>query len=149
MENENNEFKFFIIQVIFLIFLIILINYQINYNNQKKKNCKNISGIYTLEQYDLIFRYNHKININLLRMDSCKFKITNVKIRSLLDIYYEKSEYPLEAYITILNNELVGGKEILYEEKVNNTLNQYSGYFNNNNIFIKKNDNDIIIFKGI
>ena len=148
MENENNEFKFFIIQVICLIFLIILINYQINYNNQKK-NCKNISGIYTLEQYDLIFRYNHKININLLKIDICKFKINNVKIRSLLDIYYVKSDSPLEGYITILNNDLVGGKEILYEEKVNNTLNQYSGYLNNNNIFIKKNDNDIIIFKGI
>ena len=133
-------------ELILLVLFIILIILQFN---TPALNCLNISGIYFVNQYDLIYKYNHKININIKKISNCKFKIINVKSKSLLNDYYEEYEKYLEAYITILKNELKGGTEILYEEKFNNNFIRYKGYLNKNDIYIKKDDNSIIVFKGI
>jgi len=133
-------------ELVFLLILIFLIIFQINY---KSKECINISGNYFINQYDLIYKFNNKININIEKISNCKYKIVNVKSKSLLNNFYEEYDKYLEGYITILDNELKGGIEILYLEKINNNFIRYKGYLNNNNIVIKKNDNDIIIFNRI
>ena len=55
----------------------------------------------------------------------------------------------MEAYITILDNELKGGTQVLYVEKYNNNFIKYQGDLNKNDIYIKKDDNLIITFKRI
>lgn len=134
------------LEVIFLLILIIIIIFQFNYATPE---CVDISGIYYIEQYDMIYKYNQKININIEKFDNCKFKIINVKSKSLLNDFYEEYGKELEAYITILNNELIGGQEIIYQEKFNNNFITYKGYINKNDIVINKNNNSIILFKKI
>jgi hypothetical protein len=133
-------------EIILLFLLIIIIIYQIN---NKNKKCKNISGSYNVNQYDIIYKYNHSIRFSIEAISDCKFKIVNVKSKSLLNDFYEEYEKYLEGYITILDNELKGGTEIIYVEKFNNNFIRYKGYLNKNDIYIKKDDNSIIVFKRI
>ncbi len=133
-------------ELVFLLILIVLIIVQIS---SKSEECSNISGIYFVNQYDLLYKYNHKININIEKISNCKYKIINVKSKSLLNDFYEEYDKDLEGYITILDNELKGGTEVLYVEKFNNNFIRYKGYLNKNDIYINKDDNLIIVFKRI
>lgn len=134
-------------ELVYLLILIIIIILQIKY---KSKECTNINGTYYVNQYDLIYKFNHKIIINIEKKNSnCNYKIENVKSKSLLSDFYEEYDKYLEAYITILDNELKGGTEIIYVEKFNNNFIRYKGYLNKNDIYIKKDDSSIIVFKRI
>lgn len=134
------------IEVIFLLLMIMV--FVIQFTHEEKRDCPNISGIYTINQSDLIYKYNRRININIEKVSDCEYKILNVKTKSLLNNYYEQNDEYLEAKIYIIDNELKGGREILYSEKVNNNFIRYKGYLNKNDIYIKKDDL-IIIFKKV
>lgn len=133
-------------ELVFLLILILIIIMQFSFT---PKSCNNINGVYYVNQYDLIYKFNNKININIEKISNCKFKIVNVKSKSLLNDFYEEYDKYLEAYIIILDNELKGGTEIMYMEKFNNNFIRYKGYLNKNDIYIKKDDNSIIVFKRI
>lgn len=133
-------------ELVFLLILVILIIVQFNIQT---KSCQDITGIYFVNQYDMIYKFNQKININIEKISDCKYKIINVKSKSLLNDFYEEYDKYLEAYITILDNELKGGTQVLYVEKYNNNFIKYQGYLNKNDIYIKKDDNLIITFKRI
>ena len=133
-------------ELVFLLILILIIIMQFSFT---PKSCNNINGVYYVNQYDLIYKFNNKININIEKISNCKFKIVNVKSKSLLNDFYEEYDKYLEAYIIILDNELKGGTEIMYMEKFNNNFIRYKGYLNKNDIYIKKDDSSIIVFKRI
>lgn len=134
------------IEVIFLLLMIMV--FVLQFTHEEKRYCPNVSGIYTISQSDLIYKYDRRININIEKVSDCEYKIVNVKTKSLLNNYYEENEKYLEATISIIDNELKGGREILYSEKVNNNFIRYKGYLNKNDIYIKKDDL-IIIFKKV
>jgi hypothetical protein len=134
------------IEVIFLLLMIIMLVLQLS--SEEKRLCPNISGIYTINQSDLIYKYDRRININIEKVSDCEYKIINVKSKSLLNDFYEETDSYLDASISIVDNELKGGREIIYTEKVNNNFIRYKGYLNKNDIYIKK-DNLIVVFKKV
>lgn len=134
------------IEVIFLLIMIILL--VIQFSSEKKRNCPDISGLYIINQSDLIYKYERRINIYIEKISDCEYKIINVKSKSLLNNYYEEGNQYLDATISIIDNELKGGREIIYTEKFNNNFIRYKGYLNKNDIYIKK-DNLTVVFKKL
>jgi|SaaInlStandDraft_1057018.scaffolds.fasta_scaffold136421_3 hypothetical protein len=131
------------IQIILIFIFILLLIYKDKF---AEIDCNDISGQYIIVQKDPVFDNEITINLILEKDKDCIFSSNILKVKTLLNkIYIRDSEIKIEIKVT--NTHLKGGQKIIYKEIKNNNFIEYTGYINNNNIYIKKNNEIFIIRK--
>ena len=132
------------IQIVLIFIFILLLIYKDKFY---KKYCIDISGQYTIIQKDPVYDSEVTINLILEKDEECKFSSNTLKVKTLLNSLYIR-DYELKVEIIVTDTELKGGNKIIYREIKDNNFIEYIGYINNNNIYIKKN-NEIFILRKI